>query len=242
MNTNKQEYVKNYYENEAHKYNYTHGAGMFGAQLGIKKYYFNFLKKFINKNSKVLEVGCGTGVFTEAIKKISNNLIATDISKNMIVEAKKRNPDVEFREADIEKLPFNDQEFDIVVAINSFSYVYNKEKGIKEIYRILKKSGKFILIDMNFLSPIYYVTFLLNYSKRKSWITATIQSNRFFLKKLLKNNNFKILELFEANFIPHRATVKRAKFFYQPLDKVSNIIPWIKYFSMRIFIAGEKNG
>ena len=238
----KKEYIKDYYENEAPKYNYTHGAGMLGAQISIDRYYHSFLKKYINKNSKVLEVGCGTGVFTEVIKKLSNNIIATDISKNMLLEAKKRNPDVEFKEADIENLPFKDQEFDLVIAINSFSYVPKKNKGIKEIQRVLKKNGKFLIIDMNFLSPVYYATFLLNFLKRTPWIRTTMQSNRFYLKKLFKKNNFRVLELFESNFIPHRATKKTAKFFYVPLDNLSKAIPLIKPLSMRVFIAGEKIG
>lgn len=238
---NRKERISEYYNKEAHIYNYTHGAGMYGAQWSIKNLYLRFFRKFITPDSKVLEVGCGTGVFTEMLKTLCKSIVSTDIAEKMIIEAKKRNPDVNFKVADIEKLPFQDGEFDVVIGINSFSYVPNKDRGIKEVYRVLNKRGKFLLIDMNLLSPIYYFLFLFYRAEQKVWRTIIMESNRFFLRNLFKKNRYKVLSLFEDNYVPHNSTKKQVKLFYLVLQKISNILPFLKIFSMRIFIAGEKN-
>ncbi len=236
---NKKEKIKKYYEDEADIYDYTHGAGMYGAQRGIEKYYFKFFKQYIKPGAKVLEVGCGTGVFTQALMRISKSIISSDISDNMLQEAKKRNPGVKFKIADIEDLPFEDEKFDFVVAVNSFSYVPDKKKGIAEIKRVLKKNGKFLLVDMNLLCPAYYFTNLLKIRQRKIWFSTIMDSNRFYLSNLLKDNQFKVIKIYEGNLVPHRATKKNVKF-YLPLEYLLKIFPFFNIITMRIFVVGEK--
>jgi len=99
------------------------------------------IKPFIK--GKILDIGGGRErekfKFPQKVK-----VIIADINK-------KFNPDVI---CSVEKLPFENNSFDLVKATELFEHVKNPEKGIKECIRVLKKRGYFIL-SMPFLSQIH---------------------------------------------------------------------------------------
>ncbi len=90
------------------------------------------------KRKKVLEVGCGTGIITEKLKRASR-LVAVDISEKMIEIAKSKGIKAEFLVADAENLPFEDKEFDIVISITMLQDLKNPLKAIEEMKRVGKK-------------------------------------------------------------------------------------------------------
>lgn len=97
----------------------------------------------------VLEIACGTGrVTAQLLKKLSQNakLIATDLNGGMIKEAKQRvaASNVEFKEADAQQLPFDDNSFDLVVCQFGYMFVPDKQKAFDEAYRVLKTGGKLL--------------------------------------------------------------------------------------------------
>ena len=150
-----------YYDKIATRYNIKHGVAMPGVIYSIKNSYTPILEKYITKNDRVLEIGCGTGAITEIIKGLCRELKASDVSKSMLEVAKQKIKGVEFSIADTQELPFNDGAFTVVVGLNTFSYCGDKRKAIGEIRRVLKKGGLFFNIDMNYLSPVYYLRRLL---------------------------------------------------------------------------------
>jgi len=96
----------------------------------------------------VLELGCGTGLFTETLYKISGNIVATDFSDEMVKYARHKRGDLEnvqFIQADALKLEFNDASFDTVFMANLIHVVGSAEQVIKECNRVLKKGGLLIL-------------------------------------------------------------------------------------------------
>jgi len=102
----------------------------------------------LEKKQKVLDVGCGKGfLLYELIKEIPELIVkGIDISKYAIDHAKKEiKPFLELGNA--KKLPFEDNEFDLVISINTIHNLlcYDLEKAIKEIERVGKK--KYIVAD-----------------------------------------------------------------------------------------------
>jgi ubiquinone/menaquinone biosynthesis C-methylase UbiE len=99
----------------------------------------------IEKAVKILEVGCGAGLSTRYIaKKYDVEIVGVDISEKMIDKAKKRNKgleNAEFLVADAQKLPFEDDTFDIVFTESVVSVVPNQLKAIKEFKRVVKPGG-----------------------------------------------------------------------------------------------------
>lgn len=104
----------------------------------------NFLKSFDRlflKNSykNLLEVGCGEGYLLSHIKDICKNpisLTGIDNSNEIISFAKQQVPQAKLHVASASSLPFNNQEFDIVVTCEVLEHVPEYEQALAEISRV----------------------------------------------------------------------------------------------------------
>ena len=97
---------------------------------------------FKNKNGRVLDLGCGGNPYYH--KNINGRLFCLDIRKTKISDVT----------GDANLLPFKDNVFDAVISINSFYYFDNPFLCAKEVSRVLRKNGKFLLV-MPFIYPIH---------------------------------------------------------------------------------------
>jgi len=106
-----------------------------------------FLKKFNNaiKNFSyvdwVLDAGCGTGLITYQLKK---PVVCLDINAWNLTRVKNRLRDYETVQADIERLPFRDGCFEIIISTEVLEHVPNPAKAVKEIKRVLGDGGLFM--------------------------------------------------------------------------------------------------
>jgi SAM-dependent methyltransferase len=102
----------------------------------------------IEKFPLALDVGCGTGISSHALKSIAARVIGVDPSENMLNHAK---PDayIEYRKAFAEKLPFCDSTFDLVTACVAFHF-FDKKQFLKEAARVLKSNGHLVICYTNF--------------------------------------------------------------------------------------------
>lgn len=97
----------------------------------------------------VLEVACGTGVVTRALANVlpeSCKIIASDLNNAMINHAEMLGArrEIEWTQADVMDLPFENEVFDIVVCQFSVMFFPNRVRAYKEIKRVLKPGGKFL--------------------------------------------------------------------------------------------------
>ena len=102
----------------------------------------------ITKEDDVLEGACGTGMLTKVVAPKSKSIIATDFSSKMLKRAKKKCKNfnnVEFMNANIMKLDFDDNSFDIVIAANVIHLLDDPIKAINELDRVCKENGKIII-------------------------------------------------------------------------------------------------
>ncbi len=101
----------------------------------------------INGVNSVLELASGTGRVTRHLReRLPTNvkLTATDLSPDMLEVAKAKTHDVEFLVADMQKLPFDDNKFDVVVCQFGVMFPPDKPKAFSEAFRVLKPGGKFL--------------------------------------------------------------------------------------------------
>lgn len=106
-----------------------------------------------NTNARLLDLGCNDGKWTLKLgKKIgTQNLFGVDIVDEQIQKA--INNGVKCMGADLNNnLPFEDNFFDIVHANQVIEHIYNLEKFIEEIYRVLKLKGYAIISTENLAS------------------------------------------------------------------------------------------
>lgn len=109
----------------------------------------------LKNKEKLLDVGCGTGSLLIVAKKLYPQItaIGIDIDEKILKIAKnkirKENLKIEFIKTSSGKLPFKDLEFDVVVSSLVFHHLPLdlKIETIREIKRILKKGGQFLLVD-----------------------------------------------------------------------------------------------
>ncbi len=234
--------VKEYYNGIATRYNTKHGVDLYGCQWGIKHYYMHLIERFIPAGSVILEIGCGTGKFTEILKQKANRICAVDLSAGMLEMAKQRNPSgVEFYHEDCESLEsFADNTFDVVTAFNAFSYFPNKEKALAAIRRVLKKGGIFFDLDMNGLCPSYYITSAIKRNEMRTWHTYIKQSTLTNLKPLFVKGGFDVAYADTLCWVPN-ALRKTIVYFFIPIDFIFSRIPIIKKFAMRLIVVGREH-
>lgn len=109
----------------------------------------HFLLKTYNKNSKLLEIGCGSGRDASFMTKHNFDVTAIDGSKNMIDEAKKIHPELSeklFHKTLPNDLEFN-QMFDGIYSIATLMHLskIDLKKTISKIHSLLNQNGKFLM-------------------------------------------------------------------------------------------------
>lgn len=125
-----------------------HGAHPGGFYL-TKKLFGNLQ---LTKEMKVLDVGCGMGQTSLYIAEtIGCQVVAVDKHPEMIQHFRQHEGvqalSIDIIEADIEELPFADEQFDFIVAESVIAFT-RIEKSLDELRRVLKKSGTFICNEM----------------------------------------------------------------------------------------------
>ncbi len=99
--------------------------------------------------SIALEIAAGTGRVTRHIREriaASAKLIASDISEEMLAEAKKKlsHLAIDWQNIDAQQLPFSDNSIDLVVCCFGYMFVPDKPKAFAEAYRVLRPGGVFL--------------------------------------------------------------------------------------------------
>lgn len=107
------------------------------------------------KDKTIVDIGAGTGYFTFRLALKGANVIATDIDKNKIniIESFRLNLPVDLQDKIITRWVSKDNamikenECDIAVLINTIGYIENQQKYLTNLYKILKKGGKIMIVD-----------------------------------------------------------------------------------------------
>lgn len=108
----------------------------------------------INEADKILDVGCGGG---ETVNSLSKNIstgkvYGIDISNEAIKSSIERNTNeiekgtVELQTADVLKLPFEENMFQLVTAVQTHMYWDNVQKGFQEIYRVMSDEALLVIL------------------------------------------------------------------------------------------------
>jgi len=114
----------------------------------------NFLAEVkINLNNlsnlgEVLELGCGTGYFTESIVKNAIHVFATDLSGELLEKARERlgdNDKITFQKENCYSTSFKSEKFDTVFMANLIHVIEDPSKVLQECFRVLKDDGLIII-------------------------------------------------------------------------------------------------
>jgi ubiquinone/menaquinone biosynthesis C-methylase UbiE len=147
---------------------------------------------------KVLDVGCGAGGISRAIKSYRPDLevYGVDVSREAISEAQKNAGGVSFLQGDINKLPFGKGSFDAVVIFDVLEHLDKPSVALDEVRKVLKKGGMFSLytpIEGNILSIHGLAKALFGFIPLKTYGGHVQQFTFSQVKTLLERSSFKIV-------------------------------------------------
>lgn len=158
----------------------------------------------LKPDEKLLDVGCGTGTLLVLAKKRYLNLDMTGIDIDTkaleIAEKKaiKEEVNIRFIQSGVQKLPFKDAFFDVVVSTLIFHHLPTEVKraALEEIYRVLSKNGRFLLADFGnreglILHALDFITGILKLPEHE-----TLQDNlNDLVPQFIQQAGFKVKEI-----------------------------------------------
>lgn len=105
------------------------------------------------KNKMIVDLGCNTGILLEHMRKKfpDNRFMGLDISKSALSLAKKKGFICYYCDV-TKKIPLKDESVDIMISTCVIAHIFETDKLLQEVYRVLKKDGYFILTTPNFNS------------------------------------------------------------------------------------------
>ena len=136
------------------------------------KYFDEKIKNYLSDNYKILDYGCGPGTFLMKLKNLTKSkLFGVDISSEFIEQSKNNFKKYNMEEIEVmtvepEKLPFENEKFDLILIIDVIHHLDDIKKNIDEIKRVLKKGGKLIVYEPNKFNPLIWITHLIDKNER----------------------------------------------------------------------------
>lgn len=149
----------------------TRRAGLIGEAAGLAP------------GMRVLELGCGTGIFTQHFAATGASVVAIDVSPNLLNlgEARRIGGDVRFQIDDAECLSFEGGSFDAVVG-SSILHHLDTEAALPEIRRVLKPGGRIAFAEPNLLNP--QIVFERSTPALRRWLGVSPEETAFFRWRL----------------------------------------------------------
>jgi 2-polyprenyl-3-methyl-5-hydroxy-6-metoxy-1,4-benzoquinol methylase len=101
------------------------------------------------ENKLVLDMGCGTGWFTQRLLVGSARVVASDIGHQLLVETRKKYRDALLAQNSLERLGFASNTFDVIVCTEVIEHTPDPQHSVHELLRVLKPNGILILTVPN---------------------------------------------------------------------------------------------
>lgn len=105
------------------------------------------------KGKRVLDMGCGGGLMSEALAKLGADVVGVDASVETLTiareHAQKSDLNIDYREGTAESLAEGNEQFDIIVAFEIVEHVDNLPLFMKSLAKLLKPEGQMLLATLN---------------------------------------------------------------------------------------------
>ena len=150
----KKEQVAEMFNNISHKYDFLNHFLSLGIDILWRKKAIKQLKQ--DQPKQILDIATGTGDFAiEALALKPDKVVGVDISAGMLEMGKQKmkrkglDHIIDMQMGDSEKLLFDDNTFDAVIVSFGVRNFENLEKGLSDMFRVLKPGGKTVIVEFS---------------------------------------------------------------------------------------------
>ena len=199
------------------------------------------LSSHLKPGMTVLELGCGAGYFTQELARSGADIVAIDVSPELleIARANCSAPNVRYQIQNAHALSYAEAVFDSVVG-SSVLHHLEIEEGLREIYRVLKPMGTIYFTEPNMLNPQIAI------QKNIPWIKRRLGDSpdetafvRWPLWRLLEQTGYREVRIDPFDFLHPKtpvALIDHVKAFGRFLENV----PVISEFAGSLYIRATK--
>lgn len=189
----------------------------------------------------VLEIGCGTGNFTELFATSGANITAVDISPDLLALAFKRNLDpkhVKFLEGAFEEI-ITIKQYDAIIG-SSILHHLDIQAAIENMYRLLKPGGVLSFAEPNMMNPQVFAMFNFEFLKEKFGTSPDERAfYRWQLEKQIAENGFIDIVIKPFDFL-HPSIPSGFIQIVNRLGKFIETLPIMREFTGSLYIFSRK--
>ena len=194
-----------------------------------------------NNKGLVLEIGCGTGLFTKELAATDNAIVAIDISDALIKKAKEHvhAQNVEFVVGNAYQSKFQPNTFDFVVGSSSLHHL-EVDAALKEFSRILKPGGGIMFTEPNMMNP--QIALIKNIPAIKRRVGDSPDETAFFRWEIagkLRDHGFTDISIIPFDFM-HPSIPKSLLSIAGQLTSVFEKVPIVKEIAGSLIIQCRK--
>jgi ubiquinone/menaquinone biosynthesis C-methylase UbiE len=111
----------------------------------------------LEPGARVIDLGCGSGTFTYLLKQRGYAAAGLDMSPKLLQLARRKYPDLQFDEGDVEALPYEEASVDGVLLSGIVHHLPDARLCAAEVMRVLRPRGRFVAFDPNRANPFMYL-------------------------------------------------------------------------------------
>jgi SAM-dependent methyltransferase len=188
----------------------------------------------------VLEIGCGTGLFSRSLAQTGARVIAIDLSWDLLTQVGGGDKvTIVPALADAEFLPFHSDTFDAVVG-SSVLHHLQPVVALAEVFRVVRAGGYVAFAEPNMFNP--QIAIQKNIPLIKRWLGDSPDETAFFrwqAKTLLQNAGFDHVSVTPYDFL-HPLTPLRLIPFVSKLSGVLEQLPGVREIAGSLIVVGHK--
>ncbi|OGW75833.1 MAG: hypothetical protein A2Z72_04180 [Omnitrophica bacterium RBG_13_46_9] len=225
--------------------------------LAYQDYWNGLMVKFAseNRNSYILDYGCGVGRTLGFLLKRYDNVYGIDLSSDMLKVAFQENKDAKIAVSDAQTICFKDQSFDTVICKSVLHHLAKPYKAVRELNRVLKKGGWLVVSEPCRDNLIWrrigqlYVKASANFSDyhrvfHSEKLTGIIAQNGFEIQNISYFGLMAFPLCATAYLFPIMQIIPFNSFFTKIMIRIDEAlmkVPLLKEFHWHIMIHSKKN-